>query len=84
MSIRILSVRKAYGLRNAVCFANVALTDDIAAFDVKVVDNGGKLAAYAPNSHGARVVTFSPKLGEAIAKSAIEHLKGPTANASAA
>jgi hypothetical protein len=73
MTPRIQSVRRACGGGNTIGFANVKLSDDLAAFNVKIINKAGKLGAYAPKAKGVQVVTFSPSLAEAIALAAIDY-----------
>lgn len=72
----ILSARRAPPGSSACAFANVVLTDDVAAFNVKITDRDGKLGAYAPNANGVRVVTFTPALAAEIAAAAIAYIDG--------
>lgn len=83
--VKILSARRSYD-SNVICYANVALGDDIAAFNVKITADKtpGRYRAHAPNSAGARVVTFSPELAQTIAVSAIQYLEGASADERAA
>lgn len=78
--MHILSARRAPPGSSACAFANVKLTDDIAVFNVKIVDRDGKRGAYAPNSNGARVVTFSTTLAAEIVDAAIAHIEGACAD----
>jgi hypothetical protein len=83
--VKILSARRSYDSK-VICFANVALSDDIAAFNVKITADKmpGSYRAYAPNSAGARVVTFSAQLAQAIAEAAIQYIEGASADGRAA
>lgn len=72
----ILSARRAPPGSNACAFANVKLADDIAVFNVKIINKDGNLGAYAPNASGARVVTLSPTLAAEIAAAAIADIDG--------
>jgi hypothetical protein len=81
MTLEILSARRAPPGASACAFANVKLSDDVAVFNVKIVEKpDGRRAAYAPNAHGQRVVTFSPALASAIADAAINTLAGACAH----
>ena len=74
--MEILSVRRAPPGKNACAFANVKLAEDVAVFNVKIIEKpDGRRCAFAPNANGARVVTFSPELATAIADAAIAALR---------
>ena len=74
--MQIISARRAPPGANACAFANVRLSDDIAVFNVKIVEKpDGRRCAYAPNANGARVVTFSPALAARIAELALETIE---------
>jgi len=79
--VKILSTRRSYDSK-VICYANVAIGDDIAAFNVKITADKvpGRYRAHAPNSAGVRIVTFSPELAHSIAEAAIQYLEGASAN----
>jgi hypothetical protein len=78
--MELLSVRRAPLGGNAIAFANVKISEDVAVFNVKIVEKpGGRRFAYAPNAQGVRVVTFSPQLVQAIAAAAINAIEGASA-----
>jgi hypothetical protein len=83
--VKILSARRSYN-SNVICYANVALSDDIAAFNVKITADKmpGRYRAHAPNSAGARVITFSPQMAQDIAEAAIKYVEGASADESTA
>ena len=64
----------------AVAYANVRISDDVAVMNIKITDRAGKRGAYAPNANGARVVTFSPELAASIADAAIDYNQGASAH----
>ncbi|MET3991610.1 hypothetical protein ABID65_003250 [Bradyrhizobium sp. S3.9.2] len=79
--VKVLSARRTHD-SSIICYANVALSDDIAAFNVKITLDKvpGRYRAHAPNSAGGRVVTFSANLAHEIAEAAIQYLEGASAN----
>jgi hypothetical protein len=83
--VKVLSARRSHD-SNVICYANVALGEDVSAFNVKITADKvpGRYRAFAPNAAGARVVTFSPKLAQAIAEAAIQYMEGASANERAA
>ena len=83
--VKVLSARRTHD-SSVICYANVALSDDVAAFNVKITHDKvpGRYRAHAPNSAGVRVVTFSVNLAQEIAEAAIQYLEGASANERAA
>ncbi|WP_441280139.1 hypothetical protein [Bradyrhizobium sp. 63_E2_N1_3] len=79
--VKMLSARRTHD-SSVICYANVALSDDIAAFNVKITADKmpGRYRAHAPNSAGGRVVTFSAKLAQEIAEAAIQYIEGASAH----